>query len=99
MGSPWLIGAFVVAQSIASVIAGQTGRGSSEPWYFASLAGSGWGYVLITWVWSIVWYLPDFVKILTRWCVSGDMWHYSVLSKKKMFNFQMHGGATHLGAR
>jgi H+-transporting ATPase len=98
--SPWLCGAFVLAQTIASIIAGQTGRGGAEPWYFASLAGAGWGYVLIVWVWSIVWYLPlDFVKIFTRWCITGDLWHYSVLSKKKMFNFQMHGGATHLGAR
>jgi len=36
--------------------------------------GSGWGYVLVGWVWCIVWYvLFDPIKFLVRGAVKGKM--------------------------
>jgi len=49
--------AFIIAQAIASVIGAYGLNG------FNGFGGSGWGYVLVGWVWSILWYLPlDFLK-------------------------------------
>jgi H+-transporting ATPase len=45
--------AFILAQIIASVL-GAYGL----PSQYNGFGGSGWGYVLVGWVWSIVWFVP-----------------------------------------
>jgi len=51
--------AFFVAQAIASVI----GAYGLNGW--DGFEGAGWGYVLVAWVWSLIWYLPlDLLKAL-----------------------------------
>jgi len=53
--------AFIIAQVIASVL-GAYGLGPSQ---YDGFGGAGWGYVLVGWVWSIIWYLPmDCAKVL-----------------------------------
>jgi len=50
--------AFIVAQVVASVIGAY---GLNE---YNGFGGCGWGYVLVAWIWSIVWYIPlDFGKV------------------------------------
>ena len=57
----FVIGAFVVAQIIASVL-GAYGLNGYTGFY-----GSGWGYVLVAWIWSIVWFVfLDVIKIVVR---------------------------------
>lgn len=51
----WVIGAFVFAQVIASVL-GAYGLGGYPNNGFEDFVGSGWGYVLVAWIWSIITY-------------------------------------------
>lgn len=53
--------AFVVAQIIASVLGAYGLNG------YTGFQGSGWGYVLVAWIWSIIWFvLLDPLKIIIR---------------------------------
>jgi len=45
--------AFIIAQVIASVL-GAYGL----PSQYNGFGGAGWGYVLVGWVWSIIWFIP-----------------------------------------
>jgi magnesium-transporting ATPase (P-type) len=52
-----LIIAFIVCQSIASVL-GAYGLNN-----YKGFGGAGWGWVLATWIWCIIWFIPvDFIK-------------------------------------
>jgi len=54
----YVILAFGFAQVVASFL-GAYGLNGYE-----GFDGAGWGYVLVGWVWSIVWYFPlDFIKV------------------------------------
>jgi len=44
--------AFIVAQIFASVIGAYGLNG------YNGFGGAGWGYVLVGWVWSIIWFIP-----------------------------------------
>jgi len=44
--------AFIFAQAVASVLGAYGLNG------FHGFSGAGWGYVLVAWVWSIIWYIP-----------------------------------------
>jgi len=47
-----VICAFIFAQVVASVIGAYGLNG------YNGFGGAGWGYVLVGWVWSIIWYVP-----------------------------------------
>jgi H+-transporting ATPase len=72
--------AFIIAQAIASVI-GAYGLGN-----FHGFGGAGWGYVLVGWVWSLLWYFPlDCIKAVgyrlkntLLWKEWMDNWHSSI---------------------
>jgi len=61
--------AFVVAQVIASVIGAY---GLNE---YNGFGGAGWGYVLVGWVWSIIWFLPmDCGKVALIYFMKTQLW-------------------------
>jgi H+-transporting ATPase len=70
----WLVlGAFLFAQVVASVL-GAYGLGGYPNNGVNDFGGSGWGYVLVAWIWCIIWYVPmDFLKFLTRGAVRGHL--------------------------
>jgi hypothetical protein len=78
--------AFVVAQIIASVLGAYGLDG------YTGFEGSGWGYVLVAWIWSIVWFvLLDPLKIIVRRIFKNKRAHHvapgEVEPKKHHFNF------------
>ncbi|KAJ4828400.1 ATPase 11, plasma membrane-type [Turnera subulata] len=64
-----LVGAFGVAQLIATLIAVYAN------WGFAAIEGVGWGWAGVIWLYNIIFYLPlDFIKFITRYALSGKAW-------------------------
>jgi len=61
--------AFVVSQVLSSVIGAYGLNG------FNGFDGAGWGYVLVAWVWSLMWYFPlDFAKTLINTFTKSMTW-------------------------
>jgi H+-transporting ATPase len=61
--------AYIIAQAIASVI-GAYGLGN-----FNGFGGAGWGYVLVGWVWSLMWYVPlDLLKATVHALENTLLW-------------------------
>ncbi|CAF1279654.1 unnamed protein product, partial [Adineta steineri] len=55
------VGAFILAQLIATFIAVYVN------WNFTNIAGCGWSWAGIVWVWNIIWFFPlDFLKFGLR---------------------------------
>ncbi|KAJ1730301.1 ATPase 4, plasma membrane-type, partial [Coemansia biformis] len=55
--SVFLMGAFVVAQFVATIITAYAN------WGFTEIYGAGWHWVGAVWIWDIVWFVPlDFIK-------------------------------------
>ncbi|KAL8475615.1 hypothetical protein ACS0TY_028324 [Phlomoides rotata] len=64
-----LMGAFLVAQLIATLIAVYAN------WSFAAIEGIGWGWAGIIWLYNIVFYFPlDLIKFFIRYALSGKAW-------------------------
>jgi H+-transporting ATPase len=65
----FVVGAFIFAQAIASVLGAYGLNG------FNGFGGAGWGYVLVAWVWSIIWYIPlDCAKAAFRAIKETPLW-------------------------
>ncbi|KAH6819288.1 H[+]-ATPase 2 [Perilla frutescens var. hirtella] len=64
-----LMGAFVIAQLVATLIA------VYADWSFAKVKGCGWGWAGVIWIYSVVFYVPlDFMKFAIRYLLSGKAW-------------------------
>ncbi|KAL6520348.1 ATPase 11, plasma membrane-type [Orobanche minor] len=64
-----LVGAFLVAQLIATLIAVYAN------WRFAAIEGIGWGWAGVIWLYNIVFYFPlDLIKFFIRYALSGRAW-------------------------
>ncbi|KAI3474824.1 hypothetical protein Pfo_030135 [Paulownia fortunei] len=64
-----LVGAFFIAQLIATLIAVYAN------WSFAAIEGIGWGWAGVIWLFNIVFYFPlDFIKFFIRYALSGRAW-------------------------
>ncbi|KAI9021572.1 plasma-membrane proton-efflux P-type ATPase [Phycomyces nitens] len=60
--SVMLMGAFIVAQLVATFIAVYAN------WGFTAIEGCGWGWAGIAWIWNFVWFAPlDLVKFTMRY--------------------------------
>ena len=56
-----LIGAFILAQLIATFLAVYAN------WNFASIQACGWRWAGIVWIWNLIWFFPmDFLKVNTK---------------------------------
>jgi len=74
-----LLGAFVLAQLVATVIAVYAN------WGFARIKGAGWGWAGVIWLYSIVTYIPlDLLKFAIRYILSGKAWD-NLLENKTAF--------------
>ncbi|KAJ1436954.1 P-type ATPase [Sesbania bispinosa] len=74
-----LIGAFIVAQLLATIIA------VYAHWDFARINGIGWNWAGAIWVYSIVTYIPlDILKFFIRMGLTGSAWD-SMLQNKTAF--------------
>ncbi|VFQ67128.1 unnamed protein product [Cuscuta campestris] len=74
-----LVGAFVIAQLIATLIAVYSN------WEFANIHGIGWGWASLIWVYSFITYLPlDILKFFIRYVHKGKAWD-NVLNRKTAF--------------
>nr|AAB41898.1 H+-transporting ATPase [Mesembryanthemum crystallinum] len=74
-----LLGAFVVAQLIATLIAVYAN------WSFAKIEGMGWGWALAVWIYTLVTYIPlDILKFTIRYALSGRAWN-NLLDNKTAF--------------
>nr|ASM90208.1 plasma membrane H+ ATPase 9 [Sesuvium portulacastrum] len=74
-----LLGAFLVAQLIATVIAVYAN------WRFAKIEGMGWGWAGVVWVYTLVTYIPlDILKFVIRYVLSGRAW-LNLLENKTAF--------------
>ncbi|KAF3786077.1 Plasma membrane ATPase, partial [Nymphaea thermarum] len=74
-----LVGAFFIAQLIATLIA------VYADWGFARIQGIGWGWAGVIWVYSVVFYIPlDIFKFAVRYGLSGKAWD-SLLQNKTAF--------------
>ncbi|KAB2611526.1 hypothetical protein ACFX13_025873 [Malus domestica] len=74
-----LLGAFFIAQLIATIIAVYAN------WGFARIRGIGWGWAGVIWLYSIVTYIPlDILKFIIRYILSGKAWD-NVLENKTAF--------------
>ncbi|KAG6791263.1 hypothetical protein POTOM_000376 [Populus tomentosa] len=75
----YLAGAFVVAQLIATLITVYCN------WGFARIHGIGWGWAVVIWLYSIIFYIPlDFLKFIIRYALSGRAWD-NLLQNKTAF--------------
>jgi H+-transporting ATPase len=64
-----VICAFIISQVISSVIGAYGMNG------FNDFEGCGWGYVLVAWIWSAIWYFPlDFLKTLINFFRKSLTW-------------------------
>ncbi|XP_010932230.2 plasma membrane ATPase 4 [Elaeis guineensis] len=64
-----LVGAFVAAQLVATVIA------VYASWGFAQIHGIGWGWAGVIWLYTIVTFFPlDILKFIIRYSLSGQAW-------------------------
>lgn len=74
-----LLGAFAIAQLIATLIAVYAN------WGFARIQGVGWGWAGVIWIYSIVFYFPlDIMKFAIRYILSGKAW-LNMLENKTAF--------------
>ncbi|KDP33445.1 hypothetical protein JCGZ_07016 [Jatropha curcas] len=74
-----LVGAFIVAQLIATLIAVYAN------WGFARIEGCGWGWAGVIWLYSVVTYVPlDLLKFAIRYILSGKAWD-NLLENKTAF--------------
>ncbi|PKI52311.1 hypothetical protein CRG98_027237 [Punica granatum] len=74
-----LMGAFVAAQLVATLIAVYAN------WAFAHMKGIGWGWAGAVWIFSIVTYFPlDVLKFIIRYALSGKAWN-NLLENKTAF--------------
>jgi len=74
-----LLSAFVLAQVIATFIGVYGLRGYPNNGV-QDFRGCGWGYALLAWVWTLIWWLPlDFIK----------MFCFRFLFKKAIFNVHL----------
>ncbi|KAL4181418.1 hypothetical protein AMTRI_Chr12g271130 [Amborella trichopoda] len=74
-----LLVAFAFAQLIATLIAVYAN------WGFARIAGIGWGWAGVIWLYSIITYFPlDIFKFVVRYALSGKAWD-SFLQNKTAF--------------
>ncbi|OIW19413.1 hypothetical protein TanjilG_09433 [Lupinus angustifolius] len=74
-----LLGAFFIAQLIATLIA------VYADWGFAKVKGIGWGWAGVIWLYSIVFYFPlDIMKFAIRYILSGKAW-VNMLENKTAF--------------
>ncbi|XP_050217202.1 plasma membrane ATPase 4 isoform X2 [Mercurialis annua] len=74
-----LLGAFIVAQLVATLIAVYAN------WEFARIKGCGWGWAGVIWLYSVVTYLPlDLLKFAIRYILSGKAWD-NLLENKTAF--------------
>ncbi|KAK4793354.1 hypothetical protein SAY86_023789 [Trapa natans] len=74
-----LVGAFLIAQLVATLIA------VYADWGFADIKGCGWGWAGVIWVYSIVFYIPlDMLKFFIRYVLSGKAW-LNLLDNKTAF--------------
>ncbi|KAI8565846.1 hypothetical protein RHMOL_Rhmol03G0292500 [Rhododendron molle] len=74
-----LMGAFLIAQLVATLIAVYAN------WGFAKIKGCGWGWAGVIWLYSIVFYLPlDVMKFAIRYILSGKAWN-NLLDNKTAF--------------
>ncbi|KAL9227389.1 hypothetical protein vseg_003080 [Gypsophila vaccaria] len=80
-----LVGAFIVAQLIATLIAVYAN------WAFAAVEGIGWGWAGVVWLYNVIFYIPlDFIKFFIRYVLSGRAWDLVIeqriaFTKKKDF--------------
>ncbi|GLJ29719.1 hypothetical protein SUGI_0586290 [Cryptomeria japonica] len=64
-----LLGAFFIAQLIATLIAVYAN------WGFAAIEGMGWGWAGVVWLYNIIFYFPlDLIKFAIRYAISGKAW-------------------------
>ncbi|XP_057434301.1 plasma membrane ATPase 4-like isoform X2 [Lotus japonicus] len=74
-----LMGAFLIAQLIATFIAVYAN------WGFARIKGVGWGWAGVIWIYSVVFYVPlDILKFAIRYILSGKAW-LNMLENKTAF--------------
>ncbi|CAK7323324.1 unnamed protein product [Dovyalis caffra] len=74
-----LVGAFLAAQLVATIIAAYAN------WGFARIQGIGWGWAGIIWLFSIITYIPlDILKFIIRYALSGRAWD-NLLEHKTAF--------------
>ncbi|KAI4337418.1 hypothetical protein L6164_015839 [Bauhinia variegata] len=74
-----LLGAFMIAQLVATLIAVYAN------WGFARIKGMGWGWAGVIWLYSIVTYIPlDLLKFAIRYVLSGKAWD-NLLENKTAF--------------
>ncbi|XP_030468805.1 ATPase 8, plasma membrane-type-like isoform X2 [Syzygium oleosum] len=71
-----LVGAFIAAQLVATLIA------VYATWGFARVQGIGWGWAGVIWIFSIITYFPlDVIKFCIRYALSGKAWDNLYQSK------------------
>ncbi|CAL0323206.1 unnamed protein product [Lupinus luteus] len=74
-----LLGAFLIAQLVATFIAVYAN------WEFARIKGMGWGWAGVIWLYSLVTYIPlDLLKFAIRYILSGKAWD-NLLENKTAF--------------
>jgi len=74
-----LLGAFVIAQLVATFIAVYAN------WSFARIEGAGWGWAGVIWLYSFLTYIPlDLLKFGIRYVLSGKAW-LNLLENKTAF--------------
>ncbi|KAJ0233300.1 ATPase 5 [Hirschfeldia incana] len=74
-----LLGAFLIAQLVATLIAVYAN------WSFARIEGAGWGWAGVIWLYSLLTYIPlDLLKFLIRYVLSGTAW-LNLLENKTAF--------------
>ncbi|KAL5699169.1 P-type H(+)-exporting transporter [Ranunculus cassubicifolius] len=81
-----LMGAFLAAQLVATVIA------VYPNWDFARIKGCGWGWAGVIWLYSLVTYIPlDILKFFTRYALSGKAWDNMLQNKIAFTNKKDYG--------
>ncbi|KAG2266752.1 hypothetical protein Bca52824_073831 [Brassica carinata] len=74
-----LLGAFVIAQLVATLIAVYAN------WSFARIEGADWGWAGVICLYSLAMYIPlDLLKFLIRYVLSGKAWLKFLGNKAKM---------------
>ncbi|GFP81607.1 plasma membrane ATPase 4 [Phtheirospermum japonicum] len=82
----FLMGAFLIAQLVATLIAVYAN------WGFAKIQGCGWGWAGVIWLYSIVTYFPlDILKFCIRYVLSGKAWD-NLLENKTAFTTKSNYG-------
>ncbi|XP_057799260.1 plasma membrane ATPase 4-like [Salvia miltiorrhiza] len=82
----FLLGAFLIAQLVATLIAVYAN------WSFAKIRGCGWGWAGVIWLYSVVTYFPlDILKFCIRYVLSGKAWD-NLLENKTAFTTKSNYG-------